>query len=578
MTLMRDDTSNLRFTFPSMIRGKRERCHHLSALLCKGGAGASAWDFDSMTEDGLKEIIIKDRISLVQKLHECINSRLIDGGSSYTAQNEIRFLKKMFSWAEQEERPLKLESIQSTFLHWSDHLLHAYKTTKQLSQRSAYAMGSTVAHLLDIIFKRDIPIISLSRLKRPPTRKTAQGVAAEKQNLEKTFVFGYLLQDICDGLPIDTVLHAPLPIHIPLRCGKELIEQSGYHPWQRRDLFLSAFESGTPLSGHDSFMSKFKTYESEGTLKTRSPLANLRIEAELLLFIGQTGMNLAQAHKLKLYKFFYTSHLDGYEVRDWKNRRSGEVLFEIFAEYKPHFERYLEWRRSLFPVSDVLFPTIRKLGRAFEKHPQFRLRFICKNIDIKFVPPQSIRNTRVNWLLRRSGDEELTAEMAQHHKETLFRTYDRPSQQRAMGEIIRFWNAHDPVLHRKNPVSPGECDGNPTPISSAEVGTPTPDCMRPSGCVYCEHHRDIDSFDYIWALTCFRHLKIIEISRWGRPEHSNGNHPAELVIDRITQKLNWLKKSSKQRGEWVDEALARVEEGSYHLDFQRIIIAMERAQ
>lgn len=57
-----------------------------------------------------------------------------------------------------------------------------------------------------------------------------------------------------------------------------------------------------------------------------------------------------------------------------------------------------------------------------------------------------LRNSRVNRLLRRSGDLELTAEMAQHAEQTLLGIYERPSQQRAMGEIMRFWNCADPSL------------------------------------------------------------------------------------------------------------------------------------
>jgi hypothetical protein len=39
-------------------------------------------------------------------------------------------------------------------------------------------------------------------------------------------------------------------------------------------------------------------WEAEHTLRTRSPLINLRIVAEMMLFIGQTGMNLSQAMNL----------------------------------------------------------------------------------------------------------------------------------------------------------------------------------------------------------------------------------------------------------------------------------------
>jgi hypothetical protein len=73
-------------------------------------------------------------------------------------------------------------------------------------------------------------------------------------------------------------------------------------------------------------------WEAEHSLRTRFPLVNIRIEAELLVFIAQTGMNLSQAHNLRRTQYSYKSTIDGYEVRDYKERRQGEVLFEIFSD------------------------------------------------------------------------------------------------------------------------------------------------------------------------------------------------------------------------------------------------------
>ncbi|MBM9995365.1 site-specific integrase, partial [Pseudomonas aeruginosa] len=102
-------------------------------------------------------------------------------------------------------------------------------------------------------------------------------------------------------------------------------------------------------------------HDADRTLRTRFPIVNLRIESELLMFIAQTGLNLQQAHTLRVEQFHYTSHLDGYQIRTYKNRREGEVLFEIFASYREWFERYLEWRSEWFPnePDGLLFPLIR---------------------------------------------------------------------------------------------------------------------------------------------------------------------------------------------------------------------------
>lgn len=578
---MPDGTLLPNLTFQGVEVGARESAWDLTYLLYHGGAAANTRRVGRMIAAGTLGKPVKERLSLVTKIHEVISGKLAGGGSMFTGINHIRCIRDLFTWAEDHDAALTLEAIQKTFVAWSDSLVHRHQIVKDLSQSSAYTKGVHAGYILDGVLNRDIPIISMTRLRMPPQRKTARGVKADKQNLAETFAFGHMLQDLCDGLPVDVVLKGKLPIRIPLRNGGEVVEWSGYPNHAAVEYHLNnappVSKKGRRRRYHRMSLGRFNAYSSEGTLRTRYTLANRRCEAELLMFIGQTGMNFAQAHKLKLRQFFYASHLDGYQVRDRKPRRGGDVLFEIFREYKPHFERYLDWRRTLFPESDALFPLVRKGGRSFQKHPQFALRKTCKAIGIRFVPPQELRNTRVNWLLRRSGDSEITAAMAQHAKTTLHDVYERPSQQRAMVEITRFWAKHDPTITRTAPPAPGECDGEPVPLAALPNNVKEPDCLRPSGCLWCEHHRDIDSEDYLWALACFRHLKVIEVSKWVPPRGSREVHPAEHVIDRISEKLRWFHSSNAKRRHWVDEALARVEEGNYHPSWARRIVAMEGA-
>lgn len=85
-------------------------------------------------------------------------------------------------------------------------------------------------------------------------------------------------------------------------------------------------------------------------------------------------------HQQKLASFTYVSHTNGYQVKDRKHRRGGEVLFEIYADYKPHFERYLAWRRELFPDSELMFPFVHIFGGSERNSPCFdRIRGVCRN-------------------------------------------------------------------------------------------------------------------------------------------------------------------------------------------------------
>jgi hypothetical protein len=70
----------------------------------------------------------------------------------------------------------------------------------------------------------------------------------------------------------------------------------------------------------------------------------------------------------------------------------------------------------------------------------------------------------------------------------------------------------------------------------------------------------------VWSLASYRLLKSFELRPHGQGEARKGSppHPAELMIDWVTAKLNYIKDSSSQRSSWVKEALLRLEEGRYH--------------
>lgn len=561
-------------SFPTLEYGKYESPWTLRPLLYVGGAKAHSRAVDEMISNGKLGQPLPERVDLVKGIHEVIHGRLVGGGSMPYAETNIRQMRLFFSFMDNLGRPLSLEAVEAAYLQWTEALYQRVHVEKTLKKISAYTMALNVGGVIDEFLERHSPIIGQSRLKKPARRKTPQGVKAEKQNLQYSFEFGHLLQDICDGLTLDA-LWGSLPVILPLRKGGKLEEWSGLVSAESRVVALRN-------SRNRRYLAKLSdenraAWEADRTLRTRYPLVNLRIEAEMQMFMAQTGMNLAQAHLLKLRNFSYASDINGWRIKERKNRRGGEVLFEIFREYRAHFERYLNWRRSIFPdAEELLFPLIRRGGRSDHKAPRFtRIQSTCGKLGISWVSPSSLRNTRVNWLLRRSGDPDLIAEMDQHLKQTLHTDYETPSLQRALGETMRFWSQTDPTIARTIATAPGECVGTPEPVLSIPKDATHPDCVHPSGCLWCEHHRDVDSFDYVWALTCFRHLKIIEVGKYHPPEKSLRNHPGELSITRISEKLHWFKETNIVRMAWVEESLARVEEGNYHPDWIRPIVDIE---
>lgn len=538
-------------TFPDVKYGKLATPWNLGVLLYPGLSGQNARRSAELLSAGELGAPVADRVAMVEAFHEVLSGKLTAGQAQASVGQAISRLRQFVSHVDVFSLPLDKQSVEKSFLHWTDHLVHRHRTVKDISEYSAYQTAAMVSGLIDEVLGRSSSLITLSRLKAKPPKPKALGVQVEKQSLESAFAFGHLVKDVCDSLTEEVVLRGPIPIVIKIRSGGQI---EHWCQWVRE----------RPDEG-------LRRFQAEGTLRSRAPLANLRIEAEILMFIGQTGMNCTQALKLRIGKFQYASHIDGYQVREYKGRRKGPVIFEIYKEYRSHFERYLQWRSELFPASDVLFPFINTYGGPEFGPRNWQLRRQCECLGIAFVGPRALRNTRVNWLLRRSSDPALTAEMAQHTEETLLKVYDRPSLQRAGGELLRFWAQHDPALAgATSAIAPGHCNGRPEPIPEMPVGATTPDCIRASGCLWCAHHRDIDEFEYVWALVCFGHIKEFEANK-RPPSQAEERTAAQCALNRIRDKLTWLNESNPKRRDWVDEAHARVEEGSYHPSWKRLI-------
>lgn len=569
---MHDDLLRLDLTFPSFPVGDRETVPDLTRLLYKGGASIRVDRVAKAIEQNLLGSVQLDRVELVFQIHSYINGNLAGGGSSKTALGQFNELASFFGWADKNDAPLNLSDVSSSYIDWTEHLLWQVKITKHLTQMTAYHRARKVGQILDNVLDRERPISSTTRIKRPRTRKTPQGVKAEKQNLHTTFAFGRLLQDICDGTTINAIRDAAT-VCIPLQQGGEI---------EFKRPKKAGLEERSAKGNVREMKDSALLYEAVGMLAHRfvRDLINLRIQAELLMYIGQTSMNLAQAQNLRLQRFSYSSDINGYKVREYKKRRNGEVLFEIFSEYRSHFERYLEWRRKLVPSTEArLFPFIRKDGTHEAQRINFGgMRSVCKRTGVKWTSASVLRGTRVNWLLRRSGDADITAEIAQHHTRTLLSSYAIPSQQRAISEITRFHLRNDPALFGEAlmlAVAPGECDGIPNTSSEKPKSAPEPDCRRASGCLWCDHHRDIDSFEYVWSLACFRHLKILELSKNSAAKNGTATHPADNAIQRLSEKLSWFRNSNTVRAEWVEEAFARVEEADYCPQWSYLIESVE---
>jgi hypothetical protein len=573
------DHNTLDLTFPGTAFGTHETPWDLKVYLYRGGASIRINQALAAIEEGRVGRLQEERLPLVNAIHGVLLAKLAGGTRKASVKQTLFAFKKFFTWADQNGQSLTLEDATMTFRAWVEDLIHQYRIQKKIKHTTAHSQAGHVAELLaralseqPVVGKPGASLLALTRMRNPKIRKSVISARADKQNLEQAFAFGHLLADLCDGLDLVTI-RGPTPITLTLRDGRTILRKCEL---KRAHKTLEEIRGD---KGHREAAARSRAALAlgESTIApTRRPLLNLRIEAELLIFCAQTGMNLAQAFSLHREAYRWRTEGDDVEVfHVYKSRRGGEAVFRAFKEYRQHLKRYLAWleQTGLSAIDDRLFPQSESKRRvkAADTLPGFRTtRTACKELGIAFVGPRELRKTRVNWLMRRSRDLDLTADMSAHTKETLIRHYERPHHQAAVSEITRFHLTNDPTFQ---PPGPGLCVENtrqPKPIADCPTEAPQPDCANPDGCLFCFYQRDEMSLDYCWSLASARHLKALEVALWRSPKKEPA-HPANRVIDRINAKMHAISGLGQIQAEWVHEAEDRVRTGTFHPMFCALI-------
>lgn len=535
----------------------------LTPLLYRGGAAENTRTINQrIISKALGEPQIK-RFGLLKSIADALEARLISGMSFHTVRSNLIAIRKFYAWADNENLTLELANLTRAFVAWTDDLISRQRVQNSIKRSSVFDLASKASAVLNEIVGSELGLLHLTRVRKLAPSNKPLGTSQEKQNLADLTAQGHALLDIVSGLTVEKI-QGTLPVIIPMRNGDSLEEWSGLIA--ERDL-----KPHTKISSLKNRTERLQNISWDA----RYPLINLRLEAELLIFITQTGMNFTQAHKLKASKFSYQSDTGGYLVRRvFKKRSNKEVEFHIHSEYRLHFEALLKWRAELFPGEEdgLLFPIRSPKKRPAHIPPQMgaiKKRF--SRLGINYIPPQALRKARINWLIRKEVSESMVASMHQHTESTLLKNYLRPNHQIALVEISRFFSTIDPLLVSP---APGAClIEQPVRKSDVSKTTPEPDCVNPAGCFFCDNHRDLESFDHLWSLATYKHCKILELSKakLAAPE----DHPALLTIEVITSKFESFKLRSAQTRGWTQEAELRVEEGEYHPAWDMYIRMME---
>lgn len=534
-------------TFEGVEYGRRESHWSLNSVLYKGLSSLPIDKATSIISQGGLAAPSQPRLDLAIMLFENLRGSLTAGKSDRTIKGTYQVLRAFYAWADELNYEMATQTVEQNFLAWTDWLLDRTGGDKA-KHETAFGRASRIASVIDCVMNRDRRIMSFSRLRKQRSSKNWSR-SGDKLNIENLFKMGPALLDLCNSLSVVTI-QGELPIYLKFRSGVTIEHWCKLVPEERLKSYAPS------LKGRQAWI-------AEKSWRTRHPLMNLRIEAELLIFISQTQANLTSALTLANGEFTYQSYSGGYHcVRVYKGRRKGEVEFTIYSEYRAHFEEYLKWRNELYPAGGLLFPLLSHQGRPASNSPRFQaVRNLLSKLDIPYISPRKLRLAKVNWLLRRTRDPVITAEMAQHEETTLLNTYEQPNHQAAASELTRYHQINDPAF---TPPGPGVCVKTaPIAVLKATKNAPQPDCVNPAGCLYCQHHRDIATLDHVWSLSTYRYLKSLELAAHRPNGAARDIHPAQMTIELITEKLNLFKENSEY-SPWVTESLIRIQEEKYH--------------
>lgn len=537
--------------------GPNESHMDLKCFLYKGASSIKPKNILSCIEKGVYGEPIENRLPLVMKIHEHLTYEIISGKSKATIKNRFYALRQFVRWIDKNNLEFNFTKVEESFTFWTQHRLINFQRKKDISRTTLYDIPRLVATVIDNVLERTTSVMWLSRIRKA---KHYSDYNKEKLNAKlSTSSFSDLIISTCDYLTIDNTKSLG-EMNVFLESGG--IVKLG------NNIFKNALQKkSTHLVNESGWYSAI----------------NIRIVMELLMFISQTGMNLKQAYMLRMDDFHYTSHSDGYKVRTYKNRRQGEVQFEIFSEYKGWIERYFTWRNYFFKIEkcELVFPFIDMSGclRSTISAPQFqKVRTLCIEHTIEYTGPALLRSKRINWLMNREQRKYLKEEIGQHSLNVMHHHYSKPDSILARKQINNFYDGVEEYL--KTPLQ-GRCNKKfPEKINRMDKQSPSPDCINSAGCLYCINHRDIESKDYVWSLLSYNYLKNIELVKLSSVDHTENRKltlPLVDLINKISEKIELLSLISEVHLAWVKEAKIRIQEGYYHPYWEGFILLNENS-
>ena len=541
-----------------MVLGPKATGIDLRLLLYKGGASLDRHWGQRKLDSGELGRQLMERLPLLEAILQRWQTAVTDRSlSPETIDNEWSSLKKLVAFADRTNAEFTKANAMRLYLAWADQVAARSDLRASSKYNITYRLASVIGPIIGVKRK----ILHWKTKICWPQRLGASGA---KENLSETAAFIQLLHETIRQLAVD-VVRGPLPVILrygeveyQINCGRNAWKPIGSHKRQQ------------PCSRARQEARLKRALEDTSHTK-RAMLINLRLEAEMLVFINQTSGNLTQVLQLTGGKFRYQSKGDYVYMRPWKDRANHAVEFRIEKGYRPHFERFLKWREAIFPgdPEGLTFPFVCNDGDKAKQRTAWafnNVRRLCNALGRPFVNSRQQRKTPANFTKRRAS-REVAAELLSNSQKTFQQNYEEANHQQAVAELVNFFDTLKSIV--VDAVGPGACqraghDPVPEQVPDAPRGAPKPDCEGGAGCLFCPKNRDLRSFDHAWNLASLQHLALLQLNA----DHTNlslkEDHPSLVTAERAAAKLGAMEREDGECAGWVAEARLRVKEGRYH--------------
>lgn len=554
-------------TLHGLALGPNQNPIDLRWLLYKGAASIRGCNVKKVVESGRLGQPLLERLILLSAIHRHWQARVTAGTmGTMSAQGYWHRLRTFVSFADGANKQLTLVGAMGLYLAYCAHT----KRRSDISTRTRYHYSLQLATIVAPVLGMDTRKLQWKTKIRMPRRL---GNQTAKENLHGTAAFVQTMLETAEQLTVD-VVRGPVPVTLRYAAGGEHTIHLGLplQPLERLKLDApSKYKRAVNAREHRA---------NDLSNRARAALINLRLDAELLVFINQTGCNLTQALQLTGSLFRYQSDGDYLRLFIWKNRAKHSVELRIHKGYRTRFEEYLKWRSALFPddPDGLTFPFVYNDGEHTMQRTSWsfaEVRKLMKSIGLPFIHSQQLRKTIANFT-RRKTSRQVAAELLSNKEKTFRENYEVVHHQTAVAELVTFWSDTEALV---SAVGPGGCQQTaPQSRSDAPRGAPKPDCENSGGCLFCDKNRDLRSFDHIWNLASLHQLKLAEFNADRTPLCREKDHPVALTIERIAAKLDALMALRGEYSAWVTEARLRVREGRYHSFYTAAFDVLEGAR